>query len=1072
MLRGWTQRLLCGLLIATPLAGWGQAASPEEITGMVTDQNGAPLPGVVVNIPDQNRTSVSDRTGTFQITPATRGQSVNLSFSFLGYLTNNMQAAPGSNISVKMESDVMMLDEVVAIGYGSQTKREITAAITSINAEDLSGFVGSSIEQSIAGLAPGVRIQTSDATPGGDIDIEVRGVGTVNAGAQPLFVVDGVPYDGGLSSINPDDVESIQILKDAASTAVYGSRGANGVFIITTKKGKAGTPVVSVNTTTTIAQAARKFQVMSTPQLLEWLNDKSVSDRYRYTTNQSQDYYPFDAGLNTDWQDAVFHNAVQQKYNISVSGGVKDLTYRVSAEYFDQPGVVIYTGMKRATFRANIDYNVRKWLKMGFNIAPSSTGVRKTREGGPGSNGVIRTALVNYPFFPVYLPDGSFFSLSEYSLAPSANAIVAGVDPDTGKFPDSSLSGSPLQKSEDNPVFIAREYKNLANAFRTTGNTYLLFNIAKGLTFKPSFSIELWSQTQSEWYPSSIGKTRTDSSASLTSARRRMWMSENILTWDKSLGNHKLSLMGGVTWQSIENEVSRTSAYKFATMSLPSINGGIVNGGSYDDNPEHLNSFVSRASYNYKRKYLLQAVFRIDGSTRFGPNYQYASFPSVSGGWVMSDEKFMRGIKWLSELKWRASWGIAGNNNIGLWNYQTKMGQKTYVIDGQIAAGWAPDNIGNPNLRWEKSVQYNAGVDLGLIRNRVYIQFDIYRSTTEDMLLNTTVPGTLGVTRMLQNVGSVRNDGIEFNIVSRNLTRKLQWTTTFNISANRNEVLALGIDSEAIYAGDNESNITKVGYPMGMFYGRVFGGIYQSQAEIDALRNDPYSGLAFDPNVRPGDCKWYDLNGDGVYDDNDRAIVGNPYPLFIAGMTNTFRWRNFTFSFQLNGQYGNQIYNYALHQLLDNGNTGMNKSILLVDRWRPGHPGNGIADRTTTSNDVKPTADMNKFSNRLLEDGSYLTIRNMQFSYAFDKRLIKKISLQSLVLSFNVDNAYTFTRYTGLNPESSSERSAAVAGDRQESTTPVASSATRASTSPTSPGIDRMGYPISRNYSLTVSLKF
>lgn len=1007
----------------------------STVTGTVVDSKGEPIPGANIIWKGTTTGTTANVDGKFSINTVKACKT--LEISSIGFQTMEYEITnPSEPVNAVLEDDSYALDETVVIGYGTQTKRTITSAITSLKAEELSGYVGSSIEQTIQGLVPGVRILTSDATPGGDINVEVRGIGTVTAGSQPLYIVDGIPMEGGLTSVNPDDVANIQILKDAASTAVYGSRGANGVILITTKRGTTSKPTITVNISETIAQVQHKFELMNTAQLLEYYNDMAVNDRYRYTTNASQDYFPFDENLNTDWQDAIFRNALQQKYSLSIAGGAKNINYRISGEYFDQQGILICTGMRRFSFRANFDVKLADWAKVTVNFAPSFINNDKTREGGEGSNSVIRTAISMYPFFPVYLPNGDYFTTLDYNQAPNN---VDNFNEETGKF--DALQKSPLADNQDNPVRIAHEYKNKTAQNRLVGGLNFEFRLAKGLVFKPSIAIDTQSSENSIWYPASIGKNRTDSEASTTMTRRIMWINENILSYYGEFGDHSLSAVAGLTLQG--NKVNRlyTSAYKFATESLPSINGGIVNGGSYNKTEDRMLSYLARLTYDYKRKYMVQAVFRADGSSRFGKNNKFGYFPSASAGWAISEEEFMKPAKKiLSELKLRGSYGLSGNNNIGDYNYETKMSQQYYIIDGSVINGWGASNIANPDLKWEVSKQANVGLDLGFLRNRIFMQLDFYQSITEDMLLNTIVPSTLGVSRMLQNVGSVENKGVEFNIVSHNLTGKFKWTTTFNISANRNKVLALGLDTDAITDGIAESNITKVGYPIGMFYGNVFAGIYQSMEEIEALRNDPYSGLAFDPNVRPGDCKWVDINGDGVYDDNDRTIIGNPYPLFNAGMVNTFSYKNFTFSFQLNGQYGNQIYNYTLRETL-RGNNNNNLSIKVVDRWRSQEsPGNGLADRTYTSNDVKPTTERSKFTNRYLEDGSYLTIRNIQLAYSFNPKLLKKIHLKGLVLSFNIDNLYTFTKYTGFNPDANTMRTA------------------------TAPGIDRTGYPLSRNF--------
>lgn len=385
-------------------------------TGTVVDEQGQPIPGVNVLCQNSNYGTTTTIDGTFKI--QTKGKNPVLEFSFIGFQKQEITIKdPKKLIKVVMIEDGYMLDETVVIGYGTQTKRTITSAMTSIKSEELSGYVGSSIEQTISGLVPGVRIQTSDATPGGDINVEVRGIGTVTAGSEPLYIVDGIPMEGGLSAVNPDDVANIQILKDAASTAVYGSRGANGVILITTKRGESTKPTVTINASTTIAQIQHKFELMNTAQLLEYYKDKNLNERFRYTTNQNQDYFPFDENLNTDWQDAIFQNAIQQKYNLSIAGGGKNMRYRISGEYFDQEGILICTGMKRFAFRSNFDIELNKWAKVTVNFAPTFINQKRTREGGEGSNSVIRTAISMYPFFPVKLPNGDYFSTLEYNLA-------------------------------------------------------------------------------------------------------------------------------------------------------------------------------------------------------------------------------------------------------------------------------------------------------------------------------------------------------------------------------------------------------------------------------------------------------------------------------------------------------------------------------------------------------------------------------------------------------------------------------------------------------------------------------
>lgn len=1038
--------LLLMILILTCHSVAGQESS-RRIKGQVTNEQKQVMVGVNVVVKGTNQGTTTDPQGNYNLViPKETPNPIILEFTFLGYQQTNVHVMPSKDVyDVTLSEDAIALDEAIVVGYASQSKRSVTSAISSLKSDDLPNYAGSSIEQAIAGLVPGLRISTADATPGGDLDVQVRGIGTVTSGSQPLYIVDGIPLEGGLSGINPDDVDNIQILKDAASTAIYGSRGANGVILVTTKRGHEGKVQVSFSTNITISQAQRTVDVMNTPEILEYLEDSGVHNRFRYTTNSTQDFFPFDPNLNTNWQDLIFRNAVSQKYNVAISGGTKNISYRVSGEVFDQPGVLIYTGMTRYTVRANFDVRFSKKLKMSVNFSPSNIQTRKTREGGEGDNGVVWGAVCMYPFFPAVLPNGELFSLVEYNRAPTDAAITAGLDPITNQF--SALQNNTISDKLENPIKVARDYQNRSKKNHITGAIAFDYTILPGLVFKPSFSIQQSALTQSEWYPSTLGKNRVDSFAASSSRQSLMWLSENILTYSKKISGHDITLVGGVTFEKNTTDYVYASANRFGTESLPNINGGTAKSVNHDFTDDRMLSYLARAGYSYRNKYLFTAIFRADGSTRFGRNNRFGYFPSVSAGWVISEENFLKNSHAISELKLRASWGVVGNNSIGQYNYANRLAQQNYILGNDQVSGWAPENIGNPDLKWEKSQQFNVGIDLGLLSNRIFLQADYYNTKTTDMLLNTIVPSTLGVGRMLQNIGSMRNKGIELSIVSRNLTNAFKWTTSFNIAFNRNKVLALGVDAEAIYDGVNESNVTKKGYPIGLFYGRVFKGIYQSFEEIEALRNDPYSGLAYDPNTRPGDCKWMDLNGNGEYDDDDRGVIGNPHPLFTAGMVNTFEYKNFTLSVQLNGQYGNDVYNYSFHQLLRG--TDNNKSKLLVDRWRsPEQPGNGIADRATKKSDVVPAADKNKFTNRLLEDGSYLSIRNISLSYTLPRKVLEKWPISGLTVSFNVDNLHTFTNYSGLNPEASAMRRA------------------------TAPGIDRMGYPLSRNYTMGVKLFF
>ena len=962
-------------------------------TGTVVDEQGQPIPGVNVLCQNSNYGTTTTIDGTFKI--QTKGKNPVLEFSFIGFQKQEITIKdPKKLIKVVMIEDGYMLDETVVIGYGTQTKRTITSAMTSIKSEELSGYVGSSIEQTISGLVPGVRIQTSDATPGGDINVEVRGIGTVTAGSEPLYIVDGIPMEGGLSAVNPDDVANIQILKDAASTAVYGSRGANGVILITTKRGESTKPTVTINASTTIAQIQHKFELMNTAQLLEYYKDKNLNERFRYTTNQNQDYFPFDENLNTDWQDAIFQNAIQQKYNLSIAGGGKNMRYRISGEYFDQEGILICTGMKRFAFRSNFDIELNKWAKVTVNFAPTFINQKRTREGGEGSNSVIRTAISMYPFFPVKLPNGDYFSTLEYNLAPTN--IADSRDPETGAFP--TLSDSPLADNQDNPVRIAHEYKNETSQNRIIGGLNFELKLAKGLTFKPSLAIDFMSSENSIWYPASIGKNRTDSEASTTMTRKLMWINENILTYQKEFGDHNISAVGGVTIQSNQLNKLYTSAYHFATESLPSINGGVVNGGSYDKTEDRMLSYIARLTYDYKRKYMIQGVFRADGSSRFGKNNKYGYFPSISAGWAMTEEKFMKPLKKvLSELKLRGSFGLSGNNAIGDYNYETKMSQQSYIVDGSVVSGWAPSNIANPDLKWEVKRTFNTGIDAGFFDNRFILAVDYYNSKTDDMLYlyDVSVP-PFAYNKMLANLGSMRNSGVELGIgVTPLRTKDMELNINVNVTFQRNKLLSLSgyykgeymsapeytsisdLNGAGFHGGYNHIVYQMVGQPLGVFY----------LPKCTGLVSDGNGGYKYEIE---------DLNGNGVSleDGEDRYIAGQAMPKTLLGSNISFRYKQFDLSVQINGAFGHKIYNGT-------SLTYMNMDIFPDYNVLREAPSLNIQDQTATD--------------YWLEKGDYINFDYLTLGWNVPLGNLRKY-VRNVRLSVSVNNLATITGYSGLTP--------------------------------------------------------
>lgn len=986
------------------------AISQIKVTGKVMETGDIPLPGVNVLLKGTKHGTITDLDGNYSITVPSKSSI--LQASFVGLTTQEKEVKSNTVINFLMESDAMNLDEVIVTGYATQTKREVISAISSISSKDITTFNASSLEQAIQGLAPGVRIGLSNGAPGADMDFSIRGIGTINAGSSPLCIIDGAVVQDGMRTVNPSDVANIQILKDAASTAIYGSRGSNGVILITTKQGQNSKPTFNLDIKFGLSGVERSMEVMNSRELMDYLDEAG---------NAYWSLPGFDPNNNTDWQKQIYQNAFTQTYNLSVSGGSKHIKYMVSASYFDQPGHILETSYQKFTLRSNLKIDFNKRINMTLNLSPTITRQKYVLDSGQqGSNPIMVHTLMMPPMFPVYY-NGDYWTQNNFITSDLQ------ADPrDPSRLPPSAL---PMANTE-NPVKMLNQQDRRRNSNRFNGTIAFEAKLLPDLVFKPSLNFDIYNQTQRAWSPSSIGARAgrtTDGKATLDITQRFTWINEYVFTYDKSFGeNHKLLAVAGASFQNTSTDKSTSMAQQFGSDALETINGGSsFNATDLPYVDDRLASFFGRANYTLCHRYMLGAVFRADGSSKFGPNNKFGYFPSFSGGWVVSEEPFMKkiGQSVLNELKLRASWGITGNNAIGDFQYITTMESKNYIFGGSVSNGYAPSNLEAPDLRWEKSKSTNLGMDIGLFKNRIFLMVDLYRTLTSDMLLNTNIPSTLGQSSMLMNVGEMENKGLELNLTTRNLTGRFNWTTNFNVSFNKNKVLKLSTTGDKIFDGENDSNVTMVGKPVGVFYGRVYQGVYKNWEEIKALAADPNSGLAFDPKTIPGDMKFVDLDGNGVVDDDDRTIIGSPHPKFIFGMTNSFSFKNFKLNVLLTGQYGNKIYNYTIHPMGRGTNSNVIKA--LVNRYvSEEQPGDGWHPAIKSG----ASTDRNKFSTYQLEDGSYLRFRNVSLSYDVPKKLIMKSALQSLTFSVNADNLYTFTNYTGQNVEANSNSRATALG--------------------------------------------
>ena len=1004
-----------------------------EISGKVTDENGEPLPGASVLIKETSIGTVTDSDGFYKL--SVPDNTTTLVFSFVGYLTEEVGIEGRTTIDINLTPDISQLSEIVVIGYGTQTKREVTGSIASISAQDLGEVPADGFSRALTGKVAGVRVQQTTGAPGGNITIRVRGTGSINAGNEPLYVIDGFPVENTnigasdqginpLSSINPDDIESIEILKDAAAASIYGSRGSNGVVIITTKRGEQGKAKINFDVSVGTQSVINKVDVLNGDQFLDLIKEAYANAA---ATNEpglpAPDFLQNESqfrGINTDWQDEIFRRASVQNYQLSASGGTENLKYFISGGYLNEAGAVIASGFERFSFRTNLDAKLTDRVRIGLNFTPSyAINDEVNAEGHWASDAVINQSLIGFGFLRPDEDQEDFVNAQ----------------------PNFNCCGVP------NPVRTANKFDATSTQFRTIANGFAEIDLIEGLTFKTSLGVDLNYFRRDVFNPADIRRNQVDTEALAHTLSQRSWLTENILTYTKEFGSHNLTALGGFTYQEYKEESDTISARGFSNDVVRTINSenNLITDANTAIQEWALVSFIGRINYSYKNKYFLSATLRSDGSSRFGENNKYGTFPSVSAGWAISDEFFMQGISTISELKLRASYGVSGNNRIGNYASIGLLAPSSYVFgsgNGSSVSGLNPFTIANEDLTWETTKQFDIGIELGLLEDRIFLVADYYSSRTEDLLLNVPIPTITGFATALQNLGEVRNRGWEFALNTRNFVGDFKWSTNFNIYFNDNEVLRLGPEGDPLITGGARggTHITEIGGELGAFYLLVQEGIFQTQEEID---NSPTWNIS--RGTWPGDVKYRDVNGDGEITADDRAVAGGSQPDFVWGITNTFSYKNFDLTIVADGVQGNEVFNIA-GRFLTNLEGNQNQAADALNRWKSvNEPGDGFtprANRVTSGNN-------NRESDRWLEDGSFIRIQNVTLGYNFSSEVIQKSPFSSLRLYGAVSNLAYITDYKGYNPEVSLE-----GGD------------------PLSPGEDYGSYPLSRRFTVGVKVGF
>ena len=976
----------------------------EVITGKVTDISGAAMSGVNVKIKGTKEGTSTDSQGVFKINRP-KQENVVLVLSFIGYQTQEV-AYTGNPVKVIMQVDVSNMSEVVVVGYGTVKKSDLTGSVSTLSSEQVTQVKGvSNVAQALQGQAAGVRVNQASGQPGEAMKIQIRGTNSLVANNEPLYVVDGMMLDGLSAQINHDDIESISVLKDASSTAIYGSRGANGVIMITTKKGLSGKPKVSYNNYFGAQRLRKKIDVINASDFATLQNEVAANDGKPLPWTAAQISA---LGKDTDWQDLVYRTAPQQDHNLSISGGNQDTKYYTSFGYFNQDGVIRNSGFERMSLRANIEHKLFEKLKLSTNLSiQNSIYNRAQYQSADGGGGIPWSSMVLPPTMSVRDANGNYTKFTGVSWG------------------------------ETNPVGLSENWKDKNVNLRLIGNVALAYQIIDGLKLKLSAGLDHSYNKSDVYYPGniSLGQSIVDGKPVFGVGSRYFgssttFVNENILEYQKQFGNkHKLDAMLGLTYQrSNSDELDSGEGVGFANdtyenFNLQSAVTKALPSTSYGENK--LLSFIARANYSYADKYFLTVAGRRDGSSRFGENNKYAFFPSAALAWAVSQEDFLKDNPTLSALKVRTSYGLSGNQAIN--NYQTlaNVAASNVILGNQINSGFVFSRLPNPNLKWETTRQFDIGLDIGLFKNQVQIVADYYNKRTKDLLLNVDLPGSGGFTSMLQNVGVVQNKGFEFQISAQpKIAGQLKWNTSFNMNFNRTKVLDLGKDAygnpivlKEINAGGNWFP-TIVGQSMMQLYGRTVVGVYQTKQEaIDNGENAK----------NPGDYKFKNWDGKGtINDQDDRTVLSSLEPKFTFGFNNRFTYKNFDFSFMIVGSYGNDIVNEFRKY-----------NISLTGKWAPTQEGfDGRWKGPGTGNKFdKPSensgSDIRDYANSLwVEDGSYLRLRDVTLGYTLPATFLSKLSISRVRVFISAQNYLTLTKYSGFDPEVSWASATVVGWDR------------------------------------------
>lgn len=986
------------------------------VKGTITDERGESIIGANVMEKGTTNGCISDVDGNYTLN--VNGNSV-LQISYIGYITREIRVNNQKVVNVRLIEDTQNLEEVVVVGYGTQRRKDLTGAVSSINVKDIQSRSVPSVAGSLQGKLSGVMIQETGGDLTGRFQFSVRGTGSVTGSNDPLLIVDGVPlFNNDLSTLNTKDVVSVDVLKDASASAIYGARASNGVVIITTKRGQTGKPVISFSMDLGFENIAKRYEVLTTDQQRRLFVEafKNTNRNPAVYENVSDPVWQ----IQTDWQDLGTRTGIRQNYNLSVQGGSESNKYVVSGSFARRLGTMKNSDLNEFFLRANNDIAIGEKLKIATSISGAYQHQNKLNNDVWGT-GAYQRLISSHTYLPAYDDNGDLFAVS--------------------------TTADPYFGENSNPLIDQLMNVNKEKSARMIGNLKVDYNIIKDLTFTANFGTDLGFINGYKYLPVyKIGRySRTEGSTTNSSKETINWVTEATLQYSKRLEKHSFSALIGVSAQQHILKNTETTGTGTIDNSLDQLSNQTNFTATGTSVTSALASAFVRLNYSFKDRYLFTGTLRRDGSSKFGPDKRYGLFPSISGAWRMSEESFLRDVNFLTNLKFRVGYGLTGNQNIGDFAYVTRAGASPYVWGNSMVVGNSSVNMGNPKLQWESAQQFNIGLDASFIKDRLSVVVDYYDKKSKDLLIQTPIPYIAAVTENpYVNLGSVQNRGVEIGINSHNIvSRKFSWSTNFNISFNKNKVLDIGknaLGEPLVIPGNNipltsdYANLTREGHPVGAFYMYQFDGIWQKNEVEEAAK---FGSV-------PGDPKFVDKNNSKSLDTGDKDFVGSPLPTYYGGFTNTFSYGPFSLNIFFNFAGGNKIY-HAMRNLNARAVPFNQQLAEVADFWTESNPSNTIPRPSQGGN---TTFLATRVSTKYLEDGKYLRLKNVSLSYELPKSLLTKLKISNATVSVSGANLITFTKYTGLDPEALSTQNLLTGG------------------------IDYTPYPSTRFYSFSLQLSF